>query len=166
MKIFIDADACPVVDIVIEVAEKYDVGVVLIYDTSHIFDIEGVEKIIVSKGADSADFVIINRVKKNDIVVTQDMGLASMCLARNARIINQNGFSYTNENIDYMLMNRYISKKLRAKGYKTGTIKKRTKENDIAFKTALDKMLIEEYNFNELTLHHGEAGGGKLREND
>ncbi|MGL4876526.1 DUF188 domain-containing protein, partial [Paraclostridium dentum] len=70
MKILIDADGCPVVDITIEVAKKLGIEVTLMCDTSHIFNKQGIETIILSKGADSVDFALVNKVKKDDIVVT------------------------------------------------------------------------------------------------
>ena len=141
MKIFIDGDGCPVIDITIKVAEENNVGCVLITDTSHIFDKYNIEVVTVSKGADSVDFALVNMIKSGDIVVTQDYGLAAMCLARKAIPINQNGMVYTNENIDSLLFTRHISKKIRMSGGRIKGPSKRGKENDEIFEKELKKLI-------------------------
>ena len=93
------------------------------------------------KGADSVDFALVNRVKAGDIVVTQDYGLASMCLARRARVLNQNGLEYTAGNIDALLERRWQNKKLLRAGKHPKGPARRTKEQDAAFAKALDEIL-------------------------
>lgn len=88
MKILIDADGCPVVDITIRVARKFNIETIIMCDTSHIFNKPGIETIILSKGADSVDFALVNKVNKGDIVVTQDYGLAAMVLSKEGYPIN------------------------------------------------------------------------------
>ena len=63
-------------------------------DTSHIFEKSGAKTITVSKGSDSVDFALVNMVKPGDVVVTQDYGLAAMCLSRRAIPISQNGMIF------------------------------------------------------------------------
>lgn len=82
MKILIDGDGCPVVDITIKVAKKFNIEVVIMCDTSHNFDKYNVETIVLSKGRDSVDFSLVNKVNKGDIIVTQDYGLAAMALSK------------------------------------------------------------------------------------
>jgi hypothetical protein len=137
MKILIDADGCPVVDITIKVANKFNIEVIIMCDTSHVFNKPGVETIVLSKGADSVDFALVNKVSKGDIVVTQDYGLAAMVLSKGGCPINQNGKIYNNENIDQLLFTRHISKKARAAGCRTKGPKKRQKEDDIKFEGSL-----------------------------
>ena len=91
MTILIDADGCPVVDLTLRSAGKKGVPVVILCDTSHRIEREGAQTLVFDKGADSVDFALVNRVKPGDLVVTQDYGLASMCLAKCARVLNQNG---------------------------------------------------------------------------
>ena len=93
------------------------------------------------KGADSVDFALVNRVHPGDLVITQDYGLASMCLARHARVLNQNGLEYTPENIDGLLFRRHENKKLLRAGKHPKGASKRTKEQDEAYKNALEKIL-------------------------
>ena len=143
VKILIDADGCPVTDITVETARKNNIEAVIICDTSHLFDYSDIEVITVSKGADSADFVLVNKAEQGDIVITQDYGLAAMCLAKKAIVINQNGYEYSNESIDNMLLTRHISKKIRRSGGRTGHIKKRTKEDDERYIICLNKILYK-----------------------
>ena len=140
MKIFIDGDGCPVIDITIKIAKENNIECILLTDTSHSFN-KDVQTITVSKGADSVDFALVNMLNKGDIVVTQDYGLAAMCLAKNAISLNQNGIIYTNENIDSMLFTRYLSKKIRMAGGRTKGPSKRHSENDVLFEKALLKLM-------------------------
>lgn len=147
MEIFIDADGCPVVDITICIALKNNLKVTIICDTAHIFNYDNINTIIVEKGMDSVDFSLVNKVKKGDIVITQDYGLAAMCLAKNAVPINQNGFVYTNENIDDMLFKRHISKAIRRAGGKTPNMKKRKFSDDEKFKKCLLEIIHKKSNY-------------------
>ena len=142
MKILIDADGCPVVKLTCEIAFKYGIECKIISDTSHIFNIEGVETISVSKGSDSVDFYLVNLIKAGDIVVTQDYGLAAMCLAKNACVLNQNGIIFDDSNILSLLNNRHTSKKLRMQGIRLKGPQKRNPEMDNVFREKLE-FLIE-----------------------
>ena len=82
MNILIDADGCPVVDLTLQIAKQFGVPVIILCDTAHQIEREGAQTLVFDKGADSVDFALVNRVKPGDIVVTQDYGLASMCLAK------------------------------------------------------------------------------------
>ena len=143
MKILIDGDGCPVIDIAISVAKKFNIEVVIMCDTSHIFNKEGAKTMVFSKGADSVDFALINYLEKEDIVITQDYGLAAMAMNKASYVINQNGMIYNDENIDRLLYSRHISKKIRKSGGKTKGPKKRTKEDDINFEKTLNEILIK-----------------------
>ena len=113
MNILVDADACPVNGIILKIAKKYSLPVTMFMDTSHATDKYDCTIITVDKGRDSADFAIANRIHRDDIAVTQDYGLACMLMAKGAVVLNQNGFIYTDDNIDSLLMRRHISGKLR-----------------------------------------------------
>lgn len=143
MKILIDGDGCPVIDIAISVAKKFNIEVVIMCDTSHIFNKEGAKTMVFSKGADSVDFALINYLEKEDVVITQDYGLAAMAMNKASYVINQNGMIYNDENIDRLLYSRHISKKIRKSGGKTKGPKKRTKEDDINFEKTLNEILIK-----------------------
>ena len=140
-QILVDADGCPVVDETIALAKRYGLAVTLITDTSHIMNRDGATTITVEKGSDSADFRLVNLVRKGDIIITQDYGLAAMVLSKGGHILNQNGSRYTNENIDSLLMSRHIGKKIRRAGGRTKGPSKRTKEQDERFVAALEALL-------------------------
>jgi uncharacterized protein YaiI (UPF0178 family) len=138
--ILVDADGCPVVDETIRVASHFGLKVQLFCDTSHMMQRDGAETVMVSKGMDAVDFVLVNKVKKGDIVVTQDYGLAAMVLAKKGYAINQNGRFYTEENIDRLLSMRHVSKKVRQAGGRTNGPKKRQREDDLAFIESLTRL--------------------------
>ena len=141
MRILIDADGCPVVDLTVRLAKKYGIECTILCDTSHEFNRDGAKTVVVEKGADSVDFKIVNLVGEGDIVVTQDYGLAAMCLARKAIPVSQNGLVYTDKNIDQLLFTRYVSKKIRNAGGRMKGQSKRTPEQDKAFEAALERLI-------------------------
>lgn len=142
-KILIDADGCPVVDLTIATAKRFGLPVLLICDTSHIMQREGAQTLTVSKGADAVDFVLVNRVDKGDIVVTQDYGLAAMVLAKRGIPLDQNGRIYSEENIEGLLQGRHIAKKIRQSGGRMKGPKKRRQEHNDAFEETLVNLLKE-----------------------
>ena len=141
MNVLIDADGCPVMDITVSLCVKYGVSCLLLCDTAHEFQRPGAKTLTFDKSADSVDFALVNRVRPGDIVITQDYGLASMCLAIKARVLHQDGWEYTPENIDALLLVRHESRKRREAGVRFRGPKKRTHEQDQHFYTALDRML-------------------------
>ena len=140
MRILIDGDGCPVIDIAISVGKRFNMEVIIMCDTSHIFNKEGAKTMVFSKGADSVDFALINIVQKEDIVITQDYGLAAMAINRAYCVLNQNGLIYNNDNIDRLLYSRHVSKKIRQSGGRIKGPKKRSKEDDINFEKSLIKI--------------------------
>ena len=143
MKIFIDADGCPVVDIAVRTAAKYGIGCTIICDTAHSIHRDGADTIIVDKGADSADYRLVNLVSAADIAITQDYGLAAMCLSRRAAVLNQDGRRYTEENISGLLEFRAVSAKIRRSGGRTKGMPKRTPQQDEMFEKALNALIGE-----------------------
>lgn len=141
MKILIDADGCPVVDSTINVGKKFELEVIIMCDTSHIFNKKGASTIVLSKGSDSVDFALVNKVNKDDIVITQDYGLATMVLAKGGHAINQNGIIYTDENINQLLFTRHICKKARNAGKRIKGPKKRQKIDDERFEENLVNLI-------------------------
>lgn len=133
----------PVIDITIKHAKQHGVECVLICDTSHYFERDGARTITVSKGADSVDFALVNMVSPGDIVVTQDYGLAAMCLARGAMPIRQDGLVYDSDNIEALLHVRLTSKKIRMSGGRLKGNSKRTAEVDRDFEAALSAVLSD-----------------------
>ncbi|PIC86676.1 hypothetical protein CSV72_07480 [Sporosarcina sp. P20a] len=138
--ILVDADGCPVINETITIAKEYGIPCVLICDTAHEMHREGAETITVSKGADAVDFVLVNRIKKGDIVVTQDYGLAAMALAKQGLPLDQNGRWYTNDNIDQLLAARHKAQKIRRAGGRLRGPKKRTAEQNEGFISSLREL--------------------------
>ena len=95
----------------------------------------------VSKGADSADFALVNRLDAGDVVVTQDYGLAALCLAKRAIPLNQDGVVFTEDNIDAFLLARHTARKIRNAGGKLKGPSKRTAEQDKTFSETLKALL-------------------------
>jgi uncharacterized protein YaiI (UPF0178 family) len=143
MKILVDADACPVVSIVEHMADKYGIPVILLCDTNHVLRSGYSEVKVIGAGADAVDFALVGLCQKGDLVVTQDYGEAAMILGKGAYGIHQSGKWYTDENIDRMLMERHISKKIRrskSKQHLRGPAK-RTAEDDARFEDSLERLL-------------------------
>ena len=145
MQIFVDADACPVVRIVEEIAEKYQIRTTLLCDTNHVLNSDYSEVIVVGAGADAVDYKLISLCHKGDIVVSQDYGVAAMALGKGTYAIHQSGKWYTDENIDQMLMERHLNKKARrssGKNHMKGP-RKRTEEDDVRFAESFEKMVMK-----------------------
>lgn len=147
MKIMVDADACPVKELIIDCAEKHGLEVIMVCDVAHIlfYNEDFVTIVTVDQGADSADLAIANRTLAGDICITQDYGLASLLLAKKATVLHPNGFFFTSENIDRMLFERHLSREMRRqKKSRGGHIRKRTKEDDEKFLSALERAIKSE----------------------
>ena len=116
MQIFVDADACPVVDIVEEIAEKYNIPTTLLCDTNHILYSDYSKVIVVGAGADAVDY----------------------------KLISISGKWYTNENIDQMLMERHLNKKVRRSSHKNHMKgpRKRTEDDDVRFGQSFEKLIL------------------------
>ena len=143
MKLWIDADACPVIKIVERVAKAHGVPVMLLCDTNHVLSSDYAEVKVIGAGADAVDFALINLCRCGDVVVTQDYGVAALALGKGAYAIHQNGGLYTQDNIDQMLMERHLARKVRMGKHHLKGPKKRTKEEDEAFETAFRRLLMQ-----------------------
>lgn len=143
MRVLVDADGCPVTRIAVRVAAEYGVSCVVFCDMAHEFRELGssVEVVTVSTGADSADFALVNRAERGDIVVTQDFGLAAMCMARGAVPLDQNGRIYSDDNIGLLLEQRNMAKRLRRGGSRLKGPKPRRDSQDAAFERTLRSLL-------------------------
>lgn len=137
MKILVDADACPVKEIILQVSRKLRIDVIMFVDTAHILNLDGCQVVTVDKGKDSVDMKLGENIKNGDIVVTQDYGVAALALLKSAKALNQNGLIFTHDNIDRLLFERYLSQKARRSGKKTSNPPKRTLEDNVKFEKAL-----------------------------
>ena len=141
MKVLIDADACPVLEIAVRECEQRSISLLLFCDTAHEIHFSSATTVTVSQGADSADFALVNRAEKGDLVVTQDYGLAAMCLSKGSFVLNQDGREYLDGNIDLLLNVRWEHKRQRMAGKHLRGPKKRTAAQDQRFSEAFCKLL-------------------------
>ena len=141
MRVLIDADGCPVVDIAVRLCKKYNMECWLLCDTAHEMNRDGAQTFVFDKGADSVDLALANRAQPGDLVITQDYGLASLCLARRATVLHQDGWEYTEYNIQALLFQRHESRKYRAGGGRIKGPAKRTPQQNKDFEVALEKLL-------------------------
>lgn len=133
MKILVDGDSCPVKDIIVKVAKEFNIQVHLLIDSSHYYNDNYCKITIVGKGQDSVDFALINRTSCGDIIVTQDYGVATMALSKQAFPIHPKGLIYSDKNIDRLLLERHLSSKARRSGNRFSRTKKRTSSADFKF---------------------------------
>ena len=117
IRIYVDADACPVKDEIARVAERHALPAIYVSNSRMRLPASpGVERIIVAEGADAADDWIAERITSTDIVVTQDIPLASRCLKQGARAISPVGKPFTTTNIGMALAMRDLKAHLRETG--------------------------------------------------
>ena len=109
----------------------------MVCDTSHILTDDYCEVVTVDKFADSADIYLINITKQSDLVVTQDYGVAALALGKKAYAISNSGMEYNDENMDKLLFERFLGKKVRRAGKRTKGPSKRTEEDNIKFRLGL-----------------------------
>ena len=152
MRIFVDADACPVVRQTEDVARRHDVPVTLLCDTNHVLRSDYSEVKVIGAGADAVDFALVNLCRAGDVVVTQDYGVAAMALGKRAYALHQDGWQYTDKNIDRLLAERHMAKKARRASHKNHLKgpRKRTEEDNERFMESLERLLGEEG-------HHGQG---------
>lgn len=120
-KIFVDADACPVKDEVVRVAERHDIAVHMVSDggirpNPHPL----VTTTIVSQGSDAADNWIAERIGAGDICVSNDIPLAARCIEAGALVIRPNGEPLDQNSIGGVLATRNLMTDLRSAGAVTG----------------------------------------------
>ena len=144
MKILVDADACPVKEIIESEARKLKIPVIMLIDTSHILASDYSEIILVSKAPDAVDFALINRTGKGDIVVSQDYGVAAMALGKGAYAIHPGGKIYSDNNIEILLMERDIAKNCRRAGERIkGHHGRRTSVDDEKFRNSFVNLCLK-----------------------
>ena len=143
MRILIDADACPVTKIAEKVAENNNIELIFYCEVNHIMKSDYGKVITCDAGADSVDLKLINSSQKGDIIITQDYGVAALALGKGAYPIHQSGKIYSDGNIDGLLYDRHIGKKMRNSGKKTHLKgpKKRTEEDDKNFEASLINLI-------------------------
>ncbi len=143
MRILVDADACPVKQIIEDVARNFSLELIFVVNPHHMLESRHGKIIQVDGDSQAVDLALVNMTSTGDIIVTQDYGLAGMITARRAFVIHPNGWLYKPEQIDAMLMQRYLNAKARRAGYKTINPKRRSAKDDELFRKNLVKLIME-----------------------
>lgn len=117
LRIFVDADACPVKDEVYKVARRYGAAVFVVANAFLMVPKDPlIERVIVDAGPDVADDWIATRAGPRDAVVTSDIPLASRCLRAGAQVVAPNGRRFTDDMIGVALAQRGVAEHLRSMG--------------------------------------------------
>lgn len=143
-KILVDADSCPVKDIIVEEARKTATSVVMVASIAHriAYQDPEISVITVDNMPQAADIAVLNNVAPGDIVVTGDYGLASVVLSKSATPLSPRGFVYTTNNIDRLLLQRHIDAKIRRSGGRTKGPKALDAEDRKNFRETLRRLLF------------------------
>lgn len=137
MRIIIDGDATSSISKIEEIAKNKRIECTIFCDYAHTINSEYSKIFQVSTGYQSVDMAILPYLQKDDILITQDYGLASLGLSKNCYVIHPRGIEYTHDNIDILLQNRYLNLKQKRK---IGS-KKRTKEDEIRLIKTIERII-------------------------
>jgi uncharacterized protein len=145
-KIFVDGDGCPVTSEILSSAMAYDINVVFVSSYAHsrkkAFP-PFVKEVVTDPDREAVDLVISNQVTPGDIVVTQDLGLAGLLLAKQVTVLTPRGTRVSDLEIDFLLDRRHADAKRRRAGKKTKGPKKMLEEDREFFQLQLEKILSD-----------------------
>lgn len=142
LKIYIDADACPVKNEVFRVADRYELDVTLVSNTwMNTPKSDRIRLKVVDGKFDAADDWIVNHVQTDDIVISADIPLADQCLEKGARVLGPKGRAFTKDNIGDIMATREIMSLLRDLGTMTGGPAPFQKKDRSRFLQSLDQMI-------------------------
>jgi uncharacterized protein YaiI (UPF0178 family) len=145
MRIFIDADACPVKDEVYKVAARYGLKTLVVANGFiRTPPSPAIEFVMVEAGPDIADDWIAGEAEPGDIVVTNDIPLADRALKKDAAAIAPNGRVFTTDSIGQALASRAIGEHIRSTGEITGGPKAFQSADRSRFLQALDEAVNRE----------------------
>lgn len=144
MKIIVDADACPraALEICMRLGNRYKVPVWTVASINH--TIISDHHVMVGGASQEADIKVANLTELNDIVVTQDWGLASIVLGKRAYCLSPSGREFSPQTIDFLLEERELKAKFRRGGGRTKGPNKRSGEDDARFAAALERLLAKD----------------------
>lgn len=140
-KVVVDADACPraCLQVLQKHKKSWNYRLLTIASVDH--QINNPDHIVVGKGADAADLAVINNTSRGDIVVTQDWGLAALILGKGALAISPSGRIYSEQNIDFLLQERFLKARHRRAGGRTKGPAARTSQDDQRFEKSFINLL-------------------------
>ena len=143
-KIYVDADACPVKDEIVRVANRHKIQVFMVCNGGiKPFRNNLINLIIVPEGSDEADKWIFENIKTKDIVITSDIPLASKCIDKGASVLKHEGLILNFKNIGNILATRDLMSDLRASNpYLIGKSKSFTKVDKVKFLNSLETLII------------------------
>lgn len=146
LEIWVDADACPVKDIILNEASRCGICVNYVASYNHRLSLSHplARLITVDAGYQSADMYIANHIRAGDIVITDDYGLACLALGKGCAALGSRGDGYTRDTISFLLMNRHISQQVAKAGGKRRGPKPLAKEKIDLFRQNLRKLLRRE----------------------
>ena len=140
-KILVDADACPVKKEIEDIGRKYKLEIQYFVDVNHRLEPSYGSVVTVDQGADAVDLALINAMKKGDIIVSQDYGVASLAIGKGGKVMLPSGKEIHKDNIDLLMFERHISRVERSKGNRGRKHKKRTKEDNTFFLQAFEELV-------------------------
>lgn len=142
MKIYIDADACPVKQEVYRVARRCEIDVIVVANCGMAVPVDlTVRLVVVESGDDVADDWIAERIERADIAITADIPLAARCLKAGARVVGPRGVEFTDDSIGSALAGRELSRHLREIGADTAGPPPLTKKDRSQFLNTLDAVV-------------------------
>jgi len=142
-RVVVDGDACPrrVLEILRLLQPQYAYRLVVVCSFNH--RIEGPYTIIVGNEPQATDLAVINLIQPQDVVVTQDWGLAAMVIGKGGRALSPAGRIYQEDQIDFLLEERHAKVKFRRGGGRTKGPAPRSLDDDLRFEKSF-RMLLED----------------------
>jgi uncharacterized protein YaiI (UPF0178 family) len=142
LKIFIDADGCPVKEETYKVAFRYQLSVAVVANKPLTVPLhQSIQMHVVSHGADEADNWIVENIEENDICITTDIPLADRCLKKSARVLDARGEEFTEDMIGDAMATRELMKHLRELGEVKGGPAPFEKRDRSQFLGSLDRII-------------------------
>jgi uncharacterized protein YaiI (UPF0178 family) len=143
IRIFVDADACPVKAEVYRVAERYGLKVYIVANAfMQVPRSDMIERIVVSEGPDVADDWIVERAGASDIVITADIPLVSRCVRKGATVLSPTGKLFDDNAIGMAVATRDLLTDLRSAGAETRGPKPLSRQDISRFLSALDLAVV------------------------
>lgn len=131
MKIIVDGDGCPGMRFIEKLAKEEEVDLIVYSTIDHNITLDYGTVKRVDKGFQSVDMYVINETKENDVVISQDFGVAAMVLGKKGFAVSPKGMIFSNENIERLLFERHLSQKARRAGLRGKNASKRKSEDDL-----------------------------------
>ena len=147
MKIWVDADACPIVvkEILFRAAERAHMQVILVANqTMRSPSSAYIQSVQVAAGFDVADNYIVQNMGQGDLVITADIPLAAEVIEKGGKVISPRGEALTTENIRSRLSMRNFMEEMRSSGQVTGGPPPLSKRDRQIFANALDRLLSKQ----------------------